>query len=253
MLYCPYAKPNGSHHHHRFCIFLSNRMAKRIPKNVGRTYFSYFRMDGRLFLLSRKPQNSRGPYRRHFLPALLKFLISTLLKSIIHPPKDDEENETPQELGRLAGGFLNTFWSGSIFVLTIVSVTMIPFSLPYLQEIRDDIMKSHTYKLAEPYLPKELPKNGADIQKAMAALKDPAQAQTLQKSDEYKNLYNDPKIKNLLADKDLSKMIENKNFIQLLSNPKIQEIFQDKKLIHKILQFNQKLIQSSQNPPSGKE
>ena len=187
------------------------------------------------------------------LPALLKFLISTLLKLIIHPKKDDKENQVPQTLGQLAGGFLNIFWSGSIFVLTVISITMIPFPLPYINAMREDILKSHTYKLAEPYLPKELPKNGADIQKAMATLKNPEQLQTLQKSDEYKNLHNDPKIKELLADEDISKMIAEKNFVQLLSNPKIQEIFQDKELIQKILRFNQKLIESSQNPPTEKK
>jgi uncharacterized membrane protein required for colicin V production len=171
-------------------------------------------------------------------PFLLNIILHLLLK-IIHWQKEDTSPRL--SVGRILGGVFCLIWSGTIVLLILALIMLLPFNVPKLDQVKDAIGASFTYKIISKFTESKVP-SVQEIEKISDVLSDPIKLERIQSMKEFRNLAKNDKVQALLEDSHLIEQIQNKEFTKLVGNPKIQEIIKDEDLIKKFLALHQKLL-----------
>lgn len=168
------------------------------------------------------------------------FVLNLILRFVIKISSAADKKNDSFPLGRWIGGFLSMFWEGSLVILTIFLIAMLP-PLPGITKIRNNILESQTCRFIQKQVDKIIPTSSFDIKNVIEKSQDPEVAKAVQESQEYADLMNDPRMKRLFSDEELMKQIENRDIGKLINTPIFKEILQDPELIKKFLAINQKI------------
>ncbi|MEI8012023.1 MAG: hypothetical protein WCI27_06025 [Candidatus Omnitrophota bacterium] len=146
-------------------------------------------------------------------------------------------------LDRMAGSAISMIWSGSIALVILASLIILPLDSFGLGDITLNVRTSLTFALFKNpmkifhIIPPEEIKDCLD-----GLCRMPEKDKTaLAKDQDIQALVNDPRLSRLLLDPAIEKAIEEKNFTALLANPQILEIAQDPILVSKILKAYPKI------------
>jgi hypothetical protein len=147
---------------------------------------------------------------------------------------------------RLLGGIVSVFWAGSITLIILFVLAILPIPIAKFAEIQKDIHSSYTYGLLNNYV---LYKNPATQKTVMALyiLQDPVQMQKLSTLPEFQSFFSDPKIQDLLLDTEIVKLIEKKDAAHLIAHPKVKAIITDDGLMGKLFRLS-KTLYSGKTP-----
>lgn len=175
-------------------------------------------------------------------PFILNFLASSILKLW---NKATKEEKPPFSFGSFLGAVFSAFWSGSILILTIIFLAIIPSNNRFYVEIRNDIIKSHTFTFVNKIAGDKIPIAIFDFQATIEAFQDPEKLEELESSQAYQDIVNNKNIKALLSDETTLEQIQNKDIGQLLKNPNMQAILKDKELLKKFLELNKEILKKN--------
>ena len=179
-----------------------------------------------------------------FGPFVIRLILTLLCKAFIETFSSDENKEM-SSLSRVFGGIFSILWSGTLFTIFILLVTLIPLKFDAIVNIQDNIKSSKIVKFLGEFIrindqdPVTAISNISDI------LKDPEKAEKARQTSSYKELVRDSSIRDLLRDKEVMKQIEEKDFAKLLQNKKVIALMEDPEAIKKIFAFQQELIEGS--------
>jgi len=179
-------------------------------------------------------------------PIILNILFSILLNLL----SGGKEKMTGLTLvSRTIAGLLNLMWGEFIIIVVVMTVWMIPFDFPLLVKAKADIQNSSVYLFAKPKLDQLLKDHNVQpIDPAkLNALSNPDLIKDIEKSDEYQELFNDPRIQALLTDPEITEQIENKQLAQLMQNEKFIALTRDPELLKKFIALYSKMM--GQSPP----
>ncbi|MBI5150047.1 MAG: hypothetical protein HZA28_04665 [Candidatus Omnitrophica bacterium] len=151
---------------------------------------------------------------------------------------------------RILGGGLAALWSGIHILFILVLIVIIPINAPWLKGIQENVLSSRTYSLVDSWVKRLRPAKPMDLHGISRSMQDPARQERIQSLDEYKAVMEDETLREILTDKEFVEAARNKDFSKLMTNPKMQAIFQDKKLLQKILDLNLKIMEQSAAAPA---
>ncbi len=188
------------------------------------------------------------------------FIMNIACGLLINAAKKSQANqEDAPILGRFLGGILSLLWSGSILILTILLIGLIPGKTPWLEKIQKAINTSHTYTFIYEKFKEKIP-SVENIKNLNTAIQDPERIKDLQSTEEFQTVFNSDVIKQLYSDEETAKQLQEKDMGKLLTNPKVQSavqaIINDPELLKKFMSLQEKIITAQatneKSPPKPK-
>lgn len=179
-----------------------------------------------------------------FGPFVIRLFLSLICKAFIKTFTADE-GKNMSTLSRVLGGFFSIMWSGSLFTIFILLLTVVPIKINQVTNIQTNIKESEIISYLSSLLnvknenPITALTNIADI------IKNPEHAKAARETQGYKELTKTPTVKDIMRDKETLKQIEEKNVPALLKNEKIQNLLKDPDAIEKIFAFQKELMSLS--------
>ncbi len=155
--------------------------------------------------------------------------------------KATQKKIKPSDGSRIAGALVSLLWSGSILILTLIFLSLVPLSRFGYEKVRKDILASRIISLFDRWIPAEMP-TAKEMNQSLMALKDPRQQEKIRSIPEYQKLLEDPRVKDILSDEETVSQIQDKNFLQIMNNPKILAIFNDKDMMIKFLNLHKEVL-----------
>lgn len=174
-----------------------------------------------------------------FGPFILHIIFAILIKIWHISVSDKKELSTPS---RFIGGCFSLFWRGSIFVLMLILIVMIPLSWGPMEKIQLNITQSRTYQFFMQFFGEHGGGSAFNLESITDILEDPEKLEQLQETDEFNALVEDKTLKEIFEDEDYIKIAQEKDFAKLLSHPNTQKILQDKNLVQKIMSLQKEII-----------
>jgi uncharacterized membrane protein required for colicin V production len=152
---------------------------------------------------------------------------------------------------QLSGAFINLVWGGSILLLSLLMITMIPFNQTGLNAVKNDMQKSYTYRALEKVIVgKKFEKKkacSADSPTGACSLTD-TDIEALQSDKDIQDLMNDPRIQKILNNPELRTAAEKKDIAALMKSSAMLDLAQDPELIGKFFKVYPK-IKARMNDP----
>ncbi len=173
-----------------------------------------------------------GPF---FLNFALSFFLKTWRKTI-------NKDQDLSLISHILGGCFTTLWSGTIFILFFILLTLIPGQLSWLKNIQNDIHNSAIYNLINTLSEDRLSSAHVSIENITELAKNPSKFEEFADAEKFDELMDNPTFSDLFSDEETLQQIENKNISELLTNPKMQSLLEDKNLLQKIMEFQQDII-----------
>ena len=184
-----------------------------------------------------------------FGPIALNIILSIILKTW---NKTVSDKSSPKLTSRILGGLFSLLWYGSIFMVTLILIAVVPIRIPGFSKIQEFILLSKTYSAID-----KLTGNKIailfDVKNMITILKDPQTKAAIESSPAYQTLTADHNFKNLFADKNLLKSFEHQNTIQLLSNQKVQAVLNSKDSLQKFMAVQTEIIRRSLDSNTSEE
>ncbi len=164
-----------------------------------------------------------------------------------------EEKEL-SNLSRICGGVFSVIWSGTLFLIFILLITLIPLKMAAVTTVQNNIKASKIIQWISEFIPADNKDPVKAISNISQVLQNPQKAEQARQTKSYKNLMKDSSVRDLLSDKETLRQIEEKDFVSLLKNPKIQALMQDPDAMQKLFDFQKELIANASNAkkPSSK-
>lgn len=180
-----------------------------------------------------------------FGPIALRWFFSYLLSLL---DKIVSEDEGPSVLSRILGVVVNVIWSGTLLLLTIFCLAVLPFDFMALKPVKQNIQASYSVHFLAQQVPalgrwKPRPQEASLVGMSEDMNMDQAVAD-LKNSQEFKEIMHDPRVKDLISDETIKKDIENKDVMSLLRNPKFVQIMNDPELVEKFISVYMKAQES---------
>lgn len=176
-----------------------------------------------------------GPFIIHMM---LSFFIKTWNATI-------NEKKQPSPLSRTAGGFFSLTWGATYITLVLILLAIIPSNFQWLNKIQHGVRASRSYALIKKITAEKIPIENFDVRNISAFMSNPQNAEKMESTKEFKDIFENEKFKNLLGNDELQQHIEDKNFGALLSNPKMQELLKDGDFVKKILSLQKRILQEN--------
>lgn len=172
-------------------------------------------------------------------PLLLNSFLKFLLKKWARATNTEIR---PNFLSRLGGAFLTLIWGWVFIIFTLILLTVLPPWSETLTAIHNDVVKSNSYLMAEPW------------EKILfAASKHPVPTAAVDaSSNDAKSLAQDPRFQKILQDPEIQKDIDAHDIVKLMSNPKmrdlVQQLMNDPATMKKVLAVYQSQVAPTKNP-----
>jgi uncharacterized membrane protein required for colicin V production len=178
-----------------------------------------------------------------FLAVLGPLLLTWGVNSFIKIKLGDKPT-TLTFISRIGGAIINLLWGGSILLLTLLMVTMLPLKQTGLDAIKKDMEASFTYRALEKVIvgKKQVVKNitPQDCLNGLCSLTAEDLAD-LQSDKDIQDLMNDPRIQKIINDPELRDAAERRDIPGLLKSPAMMELSQDPALIAKFFKVYPKI------------
>jgi uncharacterized membrane protein required for colicin V production len=175
-----------------------------------------------------------------FLSIILRFVLFLVRRSV------DKDYRDYVFIGsRFLGGIFSLIWKGTITVMIVLVISLLPGKIRGVDKIHESIIHSMTYSLVNQYVIRRIPV-ARDTFYMLSLFKDPELADKLSSTREYKEFFSDERIQELLSDDDIQRHMEEGDITKLISNPKIISVVQDDKLMKKLTVLNGKILSQGQ-------
>ena len=189
-------------------------------------------------------------------PLVMNILLGLLLDVL---QKADNKLNVVSFISRLGGMTLSLGWSGSMLLLSVLLVSIMPAKLFGMESVKENVLRSTTYSVIVKMIPAPWSPGGASGS-SHAGRADGVGAsgaeglEGLEESPEFQALMADPRIRDIFRDEETLDQIKNQDIAKLLANEKILGILQDPELLKKFFSMYQKIQslgpQSDVNPTS---
>lgn len=183
-----------------------------------------------------------------FGPFIIRIVLSLLCKALIKTFQSEEKIEI-SSISRILGGLFSITWSGGLFTIFVLLITLIPFKFNAINKIHSNIKNSQIIT----FLKNTIKVNDKGPIQALTniseILRDPEKIEQAQQTKSYKTVLKDPSIKDLLKDEETLKQLEEKDIAGLIKNEKIQALLKDPDALNKLFDFQKELISGSSNLP----
>lgn len=167
-----------------------------------------------------------------------------LLLNVWHLTIDDKKDFST--LSRFSGGALSTFWRGSLFILTLILITIIPSgNFVKLKSVQDNIVGSKTYIVIAKAFKKFAPNEKVKIESITNLISHPDQLKKLESTKQYQDLAEDKTFQEIFQDEEFLELAKEQNIPKLLAHPNMKLILQDKNLVQKLMAFQKQMIEES--------
>jgi hypothetical protein len=145
-------------------------------------------------------------------PFLLNFFFRMIIKAFAKASNNDIR--TPNIFSAVAGAILTFAWGWVFIIFTLILLTVLPPWDPTMKAVHDDVLKSRSYKIAQPWegiLFSSSKENAASTEDNSSTL-------------DAKSLAEDPRFQKIMQDPEIQKDIDAHDMVKLMSNPKMMEL-----------------------------
>jgi hypothetical protein len=146
-------------------------------------------------------------------------------------------------------------WAGSLVLLTLFALSVIPAQVAFLQKAKNAVLNSYSYALMKQYLFKEVPLMEeftvlASLPEGETPLTsvNTQQIEALRSSQEFQAVYQNEGVQQMIQDEELMKDLQDKNLTAILQSPKIQNLLQDKELMQDLKELYLRFLKESPPP-----
>jgi len=164
----------------------------------------------------------------------------TILLGIIQ--KITKKENKLSGFSQLLGALLNILWSGTILILSIFLITLLPINFSMIKNAKADIASSRIFAFIDQFLGNRMSRTNIAVKNLSDALEDPKKLKEIRASKEYKRLRNNETFQDLLNDDELLQQVKDKNYASLAKNPKVIKLLEDEEFVAELLKLNQKLL-----------
>jgi len=169
----------------------------------------------------------------------------TILCRILNLTKGKDKELSP--LSRILGGLFSSSWMGTMLLLIILMIAMVPAPFDWIKKAQNTIYDSTSYHLISKVIGRDLPKEQLSLETLSEIVKNPDAQKQLQETEEFQSIMDNEKVQNILEDNNILEMIQNKDFRGLMESEKIRDLTQDKNLMENMMNFQKVIMTETLN------
>ncbi len=155
--------------------------------------------------------------------------------------KNIDRSLPPSTASRFFGSTFNLFWGAGITMSALITIAILPANILKTDVVKQNVLHSYSYLLTERFVKNKIPFIN-DTEAVLEVSQNENKIRRMQSSEEFMDLYRDPKIQGILSDKEMMEQIKNKDIVNLFSNPKFLALWQDAELAKKILKIQANIV-----------
>ena len=121
-----------------------------------------------------------------------------IIFKLLESSKRDEQISPLSYVSRTLGGIFSLSWQGAIAVMAMILLLYIPFNIPKLDAVQENIQGSFIYEIINSYTGKKLPEQTLNVGALQEAMKNPETVERVQKSESFQNVMANARMQEIL-------------------------------------------------------